>query len=77
MKLPASALTVWVIYNSPRDHPGKWVLRAQDANRDGVRPHDDCYVCESLEQARAYLPWGVVKLARHPEDDPVIYETWV
>lgn len=71
-------LTLWVIYWSPRDYPGKWVVRGQDARCDGsVRPHPDAHVVDSLKAARALVPWGSVNLRRFREDDPAIYETWV
>jgi hypothetical protein len=71
-------LTIWVIYKNPRDFPGKWVLRAQDAIPGGeVRPHADCMVCETLEQARECVPPGLVMLTRDPNDNPAIHETWI
>jgi hypothetical protein len=70
-------LTIWVIYWNPRDQPGKWVLRAQDTDRDGVKPHPEYVVCETLEQARACVPPGLVMMQRHPDDDPVIFEVWL
>ena len=71
-------LTIWVIYRHPSDYPGKWVLRGQDAMRDGtVRPHGKLVVADSLEAARAWLPPGLDLMQRHPADDPAIYETWL
>lgn len=71
-------LTVWVIYFGASNHPpGKWVLRAQDVMRDGaVRPHEIFHECNSLVEARAKVPHGLVPLERMPADDPVIVETW-
>lgn len=72
-------LTVWVIYYGASNHPpGKWVLRPQDAMRDGtIRPHEVFHECNSLAEARAMVPEGCVCLQRMPEDDPVIVETWI
>jgi hypothetical protein len=71
-------LTIYVIYRNPSDYPGKWVLRAQDAGAGRtVTPHQDCFVCDTLEQARECVPPGLVHMPRHPDDDPVIYETWI
>jgi hypothetical protein len=85
-------LTVWVIYRSPRDYPGKFVLRAQDVFRGNPEPvpRKECQVCDSLEEARRALPqmqmyeedgrtYGAepYRLDRHPEDDPTIVETWI
>jgi hypothetical protein len=71
-------LTIFVIYQNPSDYPGKFVVRAQDALPSGeVRPHPDCIVCDTIEQARETVPPGLVLLTRAPDDDPVIYETWI
>jgi hypothetical protein len=34
-------------------------------------------VADTLEEAQAQLPAGLVLLSRHPDDDPAIYETWI
>ena len=87
------SLTIWVIYRSPRDYPGQYVVRAQDVfagNQEAV-PRPECAVCNTLEQARAALPryqtleerdgvsYGaeLVRLERHPDDVPEIVETWI
>lgn len=70
-------LTIWVIYRSPRDFPGKWVLRGQDASGGVVTPHAKCRVGDSLEAVRNCLPPGLICLGRQPGDDPVIFETWI
>lgn len=83
-------LTIWVIYYGAKNHPpGKWVVRAQDVTGDtsvlirrasevepGVRPHETFFECDSLEEARAKVPEGLYRMERHPQDDPVIVETW-
>jgi hypothetical protein len=70
-------LTIWVIYQNPKDHPGKWVLRPQYATPQGIVADPGCAVGNTLEDVRACLPPGLVKLTRHVDDDPVIYETWL
>lgn len=76
--MPVTAkLTIWTIYRSPSDHPGKWVVRGHDIDRDGPLHREDCVVAESLEAAREALPPGLHCLGRQPADDPVIYESWV
>jgi hypothetical protein len=78
-------LTVWTIYRSPLDFPGKWVLRGHDVERavvegqiaTGARPHRVCFVTTSLEACRAQLPPGVLRFVRQTDDDPAIYESWL
>jgi hypothetical protein len=72
----SNLLTIWVIYQNPRDFPGKWVLRAQMATPDGVTALPQCVVADSLDEARSRVPYGLIRMTRHPNDDPVIYETW-
>lgn len=66
--------TVWTIYQNPSDYPGKWVLRAHD-HPGGARA--ECYVCDTLNEARSFVPRGLTRLSRHLSDDPVIRETWI
>lgn len=70
-------LIIWVIYYGARNHPPhKWVVRAQDAGKGGVRPHELFFECNSLEEARAKVPAGLYCQPRQPGDDPVIVECW-
>jgi hypothetical protein len=67
-------LTVWTIYKSPLDYPGKWVLRGHDVPGG---PRLEHFVGSSLGEVRAHLPFGLFHLSRDPNDDPTIYETWL
>jgi hypothetical protein len=71
-------LTLWVIYEKPRDFPDAWVVRPQTVHRGGaIVPSPTAVLCPSLEVARQYVPPGKVCLARDPNDDPVIVESWI
>ena len=71
-------LDLYVVYSNPRDFPGKHVIRRQFATASGIKafylPH--CVV-DTLEEARATLPPGLVCIARDQSDDPVIVESWI
>lgn len=69
----------FVIYNSPLDYPGLWVLRAWYIFQGNPEPVPSAGVLtfETLEDARNVLPWGSIRLDRYPEDDPRIHEIWV
>lgn len=69
-------MTIWTIYHSPSDYPGKWVLRAFDVTADGHQAREECVVADSLEAVRAALPRGRVSIGRMRGDDPAIYECW-
>jgi hypothetical protein len=72
-----SILTIWTVYRSPSDHPGKWVLRGHDVTAAGSVPRPDCIVADTLDLIRDHLPPGLCRLPRDAADDPVIYESWV
>ncbi len=65
-------LPIWTIYDSPSDYPGKVVVRLFMNDT----PTKTGYVADSLATARAFIPQGLVRMERHPEDDPTILETW-
>lgn len=72
-------LYMWTVYHDPKDFPGKYVVRKWRVGNGGlleaaVAPDA---VCASLEEARASVPQGKVKLGRNAPDDPCIVETWV
>ena len=68
-------LLVWAVYNSPTDHPGKFIARPYSIRRQvALRCH---LTADSLDQIRRLLPPGVVRLDRNSDDDPKIVETWV
>lgn len=72
-------LNVWVVYDHPLDQPDYYVVRRQWADKDGVIQKDRrSYGFVTLERARGWLQqMGLTCLARAPEDDPVIVETWL
>lgn len=67
---------MWVIYENPRDFPGKWVVRRWV----GLAPDKDAAaVADSLESARSAVP-GIAfrdRIERMPGDDPAIVEVWL
>jgi hypothetical protein len=71
-------LPVFVIYENPSDFPGRFVVRVQRVSNGFVVPARDLLAnCSDLAEARRCLPPGLVRMPRHPEDDPVIVETWI
>jgi hypothetical protein len=79
LRAPAhpARITIWTIYQSPEDHPGKYVVRAYDATAQGTRARPDAGVYDTLAQARAAVPCGLYWMNRNPVDDPTIVETWL
>jgi hypothetical protein len=71
-------LSIWVIFDSPKDYEGSFVVRRQVATAGcvswAVRPEA---VTSSLENARLRVPTGLIRMERDPTDDPCIAEVWM
>lgn len=70
-------LRMWVIYNSPRDHPGKFVVRLFNVYPSGPEPQQWHVVCDGLDDARDHVPAGLVRINRDARDEPQIVESWL
>jgi hypothetical protein len=66
-------LDVWIIYDSPSDYPGHFVARRFLVNQ----PTADVLTAATLEDVRALLPKGLLRLERTQHDQPHIVEVWV
>lgn len=72
-------LEMFVVYENPRDYPGKFVVRRWP-NCLVPQPVPEAVpmiVCDSLDVARAAVPSWAVRLERFPDDDPAIREVWL
>lgn len=77
MPEPRDVLVMWTITYNTADFPGRYVVRGHDIGAGASRPHAmPLAVCDTLEQARAEVPPGLLCTARDPSDDPVIVESW-
>jgi hypothetical protein len=73
-------LEVWVVYDSPKDFPGKVVVRKWLAGADFYAPTAEHQVFPDVEAARAWIrstKAGLARLPRHPHDEAVVLETWL
>jgi hypothetical protein len=70
-------LTLYTIYERPRDYPDHFVLREHHVTGDGNCPSLVACIGPSLEAVRKFVPDGTVNLGRMPQDEPQIVETWV
>lgn len=74
---PRGAVSLWVIYDHPRDHPAHFVVRRWVmVNGHLVATHEHTLRL-TLEDARADVPAGLYRTARAMNDDPKIVETWL
>lgn len=72
-----SELRTYTIYERPLDFPEKFVVRGFTIRADSAEPDARVQVADTLEEARALIPYGCVCLARDPDDEPQIVETWL
>lgn len=63
----------FVIYDSPTDFPGRFVVRLFDGNR----PTRLIAVKNSLKEARQAIPGIFIPISRSKNDEPAIVETWL
>jgi hypothetical protein len=71
-------LNVWVITKNPTDFPRKYVVRLHCIHDGKVHiAKKEHGIFDDLDDARESIPFGHVCLARHPNDDSVIVETWL
>jgi hypothetical protein len=72
-----SILEMWVVTHNTKDFPGLYVVRVHEVGPGHTNPTDRHQTAPTLEAIRALVPEGKVKIERHPNDDPVIVETWL
>jgi hypothetical protein len=73
----ADSINIYVIHRSPRDYPGKHVVRINRVFPGRVVVGPLVGVVDTLEEARGLVPAGLACLPRHPEDEPQIVESWL
>ena len=73
-----SELVMWTIYDHPRDFPNCFVARKQRIRGNGIEHTAEVVQSDSLGKLRArFRRMGLVAIARHPNDDPVVVECWI
>lgn len=73
-------LRIYVIYEKPTDFPNHFVCRGQytDLETQQISTDNCALVSENADYLRKELVgMGLTKIERHPNDDPVIMETWI
>lgn len=70
------ALTQYVIYEHPNDHPDKWVVRAWSIGAGRLEAGPIIAIENDLDAAREKIPDGMVNVGRFPDDLAVVHEVW-
>lgn len=73
----AETISQYAIYDHPRDFPDHFVVREWLIKDGQVTPAEECWLTQTLEDARALIPRGMYNFGRYPQDDPVIVEVWI
>lgn len=76
----AMATVIVTVYDHPKDFPHGYVARMNISANGGKTTYvpPTIYIGrETLDEVRAAIPPDMVKMMRHPQDDPVILETYV
>lgn len=68
---------MWIVCFNPSDYPGRYTVRVHVVTGQFSVQDSNVFVCQTLEEAREHVPKGATLLARHPDDDSVIVETWI
>lgn len=76
-KAAGPPLSMWVVYDRPKDYPDGYIARRHEAHPGYSLPTGDTMTSETLDGLRAKLAPGRARFPREPNDDPVIVETWV
>lgn len=75
--LVTAEFSLWTVYASPRDYPGKFVARRWAIRQGQAVATDSVRVADTLADVRAALPRGMHRIVRAPVDDACIVESWV
>lgn len=68
------------VYDHPQDFPHGYVARAHIIAHGGKSAYVSPMIYigrETLDEVRAAIPPDMVKMIRHPQDDPAILETYI
>lgn len=70
-------LVQFVVYEKPLDYPGKFVLRKWEVQANKLIPVPEVVTEDSIEKLRKHIPRGMIRMERHPQDEPQIVEIWL
>lgn len=72
------ALSIWVIYDHPKDEPDTYIARHWEIVDGRMLPTRETITCNTVDAIRGWLrDAGLTRFSRSPGDDPVILECWL
>lgn len=73
-------LPMFTVTHGTKDLGNKFAVRLHIIDIAGRKPcaaAEHYAVADSLEDLRLFMPDSCYLMSRHPDDDPVIVETWI
>jgi hypothetical protein len=71
-------MSVFVIYEKPKDYPQGYVVRRWEVAMGSMEAQAmESARVATIEEARALIPEGLFRMDRALEDEPQIVETWI
>lgn len=66
------------VYEYPKDFPDRYVARVHFITKEYSWPSSKIFIVkDTLDEVRAAIPAGMLRMNRSPEDDPCIVETYI
>jgi hypothetical protein len=72
-------LSMWVIYDHPKDEPASFIARRWVIMEGEMRPTLETISCQTVQAIRDFLTgsMALTRFPRSPGDDPCILEVWL
>lgn len=70
-------LSMWTVYDHPKDFPDGFIARRFEVDRDGPKPTMETITGELGAIRLAFVKAGLTRLTRNPEDEAQIVECWL
>jgi hypothetical protein len=71
------ALSIWTVYNRPKDHSTGYMARRHEVVGGEERSTMDTLKADLEDIQEIFLAAGLTRLTRDETDDPVIVESWL
>jgi hypothetical protein len=75
--LKRGMLSIWTVYDHPKDFPHSFVARRFEINADGPRPTGDIVQGELSIIRKSFSDCGLICFTRNRGDDPAVVESWL
>lgn len=76
--MPTDVLKIWTVFFSPKDCPGKYVVRLFHVESGNPEPiaTKTAYMADTLDAIRMAIPAGLYCQERSEGDDVSVVESW-